>query len=40
MIWRTQVEAFDIAVDGADEVDAHLNLLKGGGGNLLREKIL
>jgi len=35
-----QVEAFDIAVDGADEVDAHLNLLKGGGGNLLREKIL
>jgi len=29
-----------LAVDGADEVDAHLNLIKGAGGALLREKII
>jgi len=30
----------DLAVDGADEVDDHLNLVKGAGGALLREKIV
>ncbi len=30
----------DVTVDGADEVDPHLNLIKGGGGALLREKIV
>jgi len=30
----------DLAVDGADEIDHHLNLIKGGGGALLREKIV
>jgi len=30
----------DLALDGADEVDARLGLLKGGGGALLREKIV
>jgi ribose 5-phosphate isomerase A len=30
----------DITIDGADEVDSHLNLIKGGGGALLREKIV
>ncbi len=30
----------DIAVDGADEVDPDLNLIKGMGGALLREKIV
>lgn len=30
----------DLGIDGADEVDPRLNLLKGGGGSLLREKIL
>ena len=29
----------DLCVDGADEVDPQLNLLKGGGGNLAREKM-
>ncbi len=30
----------DVTVDGADEVDNDLNLIKGGGGALLREKII
>ena len=30
----------DIAIDGADEVDARFNLIKGGGGAHLREKII
>jgi ribose 5-phosphate isomerase A len=30
----------DVYVDGADESDAHLNLIKGGGGALTREKIV
>lgn len=30
----------DLTVDGADELDAHLRLIKGGGGALLREKIV
>ncbi|TPG72123.1 ribose-5-phosphate isomerase RpiA [Hymenobacter nivis] len=31
---------FDLAVDGADELDPQLRLIKGGGGALLREKVL
>jgi ribose 5-phosphate isomerase A len=34
-----QVE-LDLAVDGTDEIDSELRLLKGGGGALLREKIV
>ena len=30
----------DLTIDGADEADGALNLLKGGGGALLREKIV
>jgi ribose 5-phosphate isomerase A len=30
----------DLTIDGADEVDPKLNLIKGGGGALLREKIV
>ena len=30
----------DLTVDGADEIDPELNLIKGGGGALLREKIV
>ncbi|MEM7696146.1 MAG: ribose-5-phosphate isomerase RpiA [Pseudomonadota bacterium] len=32
--------AVDLAVDGADEVDGNLCLIKGGGGALLREKMV
>ena len=30
----------DITIDGADEFDGDLNLIKGGGGSLLQEKIV
>ncbi|KAF5180425.1 Ribose-5-phosphate isomerase a [Thalictrum thalictroides] len=30
----------DLAIDGADEVDPYLNLVKGCGGSLLREKMV
>jgi ribose 5-phosphate isomerase A len=35
-----EVEAIDVDVDGADEVDPQLNLIKGYGGALVREKIV
>jgi ribose 5-phosphate isomerase A len=50
-VWREAVELglpmlsedlpreIDVTIDGADEVDPGLNLIKGGGGALLREKI-
>ena len=34
------LHSLDITVDGADEIDDDLNLIKGGGGALWREKIL
>jgi len=35
-----QIDQIDITIDGADETDEQLNLIKGGGGALLREKIV
>ncbi len=35
-----QEQQIDITIDGADEVDPELNLIKGGGGALLREKVV
>jgi ribose 5-phosphate isomerase A len=34
------VPSLDIAIDGADEVDPHLNLIKGGGGAHFRERMV
>jgi ribose 5-phosphate isomerase A len=34
------IEMIDVAIDGADEVDPDLNLIKGYGGALVREKIV
>jgi ribose 5-phosphate isomerase A len=34
------IDHIDLTIDGADEVDEELNLIKGGGGALLREKIV
>lgn len=35
-----EIPRLDLVVDGADEFDADLNLTKGGGGALLREKVV
>ncbi len=35
-----EVDGIDVTVDGADEVDPHLNLIKGYGGAMVREKIV
>jgi len=40
LIALSEVEWLDLAVDGADEVDAEVNLIKGLGRALLREKIV
>ena len=34
------VRAIDLTIDGTDEFDADLNLIKGGGGALFREKMV
>jgi ribose 5-phosphate isomerase A len=35
-----EVDQIDVTVDGADEVDPHLDLIKGYGGALVREKVV
>ncbi|WP_158977877.1 ribose-5-phosphate isomerase RpiA [Cellulophaga sp. L1A9] len=35
-----EAKKIDITIDGADEFDSYLQLIKGGGGALLREKII
>ena len=35
-----EVQHIDVTIDGADEFDPALNLIKGGGGAMLREKIV
>lgn len=35
-----EIEAVDLTVDGADEVDPYFNGIKGGGGALLMEKVV
>ena len=39
LIGFDQITRIDLTIDGADELDPHFNLIKGGGGALLREKI-
>src|SRR5688572_20324205 len=34
------VEGIDLTIDGADEIDAAFDMIKGGGGALLREKVV
>jgi ribose 5-phosphate isomerase A len=35
-----EIDRLDLTIDGADEIDTALDLIKGGGGALLREKIV
>lgn len=40
LITFEDAQQIDVTIDGADEFDPQLNLIKGGGGALLREKIV
>lgn len=40
VITLTEAKRLDVTIDGADEVDGDFQLIKGGGGALLREKIV
>ena len=40
MIDFSETIYIDLTIDGADEIDADLNMIKGGGAALLREKIV
>ncbi|HEY1375276.1 MAG TPA: ribose-5-phosphate isomerase RpiA [Gemmataceae bacterium] len=40
LVTPAQVPAVDLTVDGADEVDPHLDLIKGYGRRLVREKVV
>src|SRR5215475_1478724 len=40
LITFEDAQQIDVTIDGADEFDPHMNLIKGGGGALLREKIV
>lgn len=40
LISFNEIDQIDVAIDGADEVNNDLDLIKGGGGALLREKII
>jgi ribose 5-phosphate isomerase A len=40
LIDQDNVWTIDVAIDGADQVDPAFNLIKGGGGALLKEKIV
>lgn len=40
LLSMTEVEQLDLAIDGADEIDPHKNMIKGGGAAHVREKIV
>jgi len=40
MFTLNEVEKIDLTIDGADEIDPQLSLIKGGGGALLQEKMV
>jgi ribose 5-phosphate isomerase A len=40
LVTFAEINVIDVTIDGADEVDPEYNLIKGGGGAHLREKIL
>jgi len=40
LVGLDEVESIDLTVDGADEIDGEFQMIKGGGGALLREKVV
>jgi ribose 5-phosphate isomerase A len=37
---ESRINEIDLVIDGADQIDSNLNMIKGGGGALLKEKII
>ena len=37
---ESKINDIDLVIDGADQIDSNLNMIKGGGGALLKEKII
>jgi ribose 5-phosphate isomerase A len=40
LVGLADVETIDLTIDGADEIDPRFHMIKGGGGALLREKVV
>jgi len=40
LVTLNEVDSIDLTIDGADEIDPQLQLIKGGGGALLQEKMV
>src|SRR4029450_8354429 len=40
LVGLDEVEEIDLTIDGADEIDSSFDMIKGGGGALLREKVV
>jgi ribose 5-phosphate isomerase A len=40
LVSLAEVETIDLTIDGADEIDPAFDMIKGGGGALLREKVV
>jgi ribose 5-phosphate isomerase A len=40
LVGLDDVERIDLTIDGADEIDPRFDMIKGGGGALLREKVI
>jgi len=40
LIDNNLIQRIDLTIDGADEIDGHKRMIKGGGGALLREKVV
>jgi ribose 5-phosphate isomerase A len=40
LLTLNDITAIDLTIDGADEIDLHLHIIKGGGGALLQEKMV
>ena len=40
LVGLDEVESIDLTIDGADEIDPRFDMIKGGGGALLREKVV
>lgn len=40
LVTLEEIDSLDVTIDGADQIDARFHMVKGGGGALLREKVV